>query len=608
MKKYLIIILLLLICFSYAIFAVTEQEPQITVFKNVRLFDGEKVIPSTTVIINEGFISTVSPTAAIPAGAEIIDGQGKTLLPGFFDAHVHIWSPQNLQQALIFGVTTVFDMYMDLKTMATLKAEQLSGKFKDRAFLLSPGILCTSPGGHGTQYAPIPTLSTPEEAADFVSQRVQEGSDFLKIIWDDGSAYNMPRPTLDRKTIAAIIQAAHKQNKMVVIHAATQQNCIDSLQEGVDGLAHLFFNNAFHQDFGRMAAKQKAFVIPTLTVLESMNGLPGGKELLHDPALSSYLVPNDKTMLSMLFPITSEKGAYAAAEKAVNQLKTANVPILAGTDAPNPGTTFGASLHRELELLVKAGLAPLEALRSATSIPAQTFKLADRGKIKPGYIADLVLVKGDPTKDIKHSRQISGVWKSGEKIDRLQYLAHVKEENSRLEKLKDAPPPPNSESGWISDFEGEKITAHFGAGWSISTDQIMGGKSEAEYKLVKDGAQGSQGSLLITGIVTQDSATPWAGAFFSPGPTLMAPANLSFKKSINFWAKGSQKTNSIMIFAQSLGFMPAALTFKTGQEWQEYTFYFEQFNVEGYDIMGIFLGGSSDPGEFSLQIDNVRLK
>lgn len=608
MKKYLIIVLLFLIFFTYSIYAATEQESQITVFKNIRLFDGEKVSPSTCVVIKDDLIRTISPTAEFRDGAEIIDGKGKTLLPGFFDAHVHIWSPLNLQQSLIFGVTTVIDMYMNIKTMTTLKAEQSSGKFKDRADILSPGILVTSPGGHGTQYGPIPTLSTPEEAADFVSQRVKEGSDFIKIIWDDGSAYNMERQTLERKTIAAIIQAAHQQGKLVVIHAATLQNCIDALQDGVDGLAHLYFNNAYQPDFGSLAAKKKAFVIPTLAVLESMNGRAGGKELQQDPALLPYLLPDDKTMLNMSFPVTSENGAYTAVEKAVKQLKAASVPLLAGTDAPNPGTTFGASLHQELELLVKAGLTPIEALQSATSIPAAVFNLSDRGRIKPGLTADLVLVKGDPTAEIKNSRQILAVWKSGIKIDRTQYKARVKQANARLANLKNAPPPPNSESGWISDFEGEKISAEFGAGWSISTDQMMGGKSEAAYKLIKDGAQGSKGSLLITGKITQDSATPWAGAFFSPGPTMMAPANLSAKKTIHFWAKGSKKTNSILIFAQSLGFTPAILTFVTDSEWQEYTFTFEQFKVEGYDIMGIFIGGASDPGEFSLQIDNVRLK
>ena len=85
----------------------------------------------------------------------------------------------------------------------------------------------------------------------------------------------------------------------------------------------------------------------------------------------------------------------------MRQLKAANVLILAVTDAPNPGTMHGASIHRELELLVQAGLTPLEALASATSVPAAIFGLADRGRIAPALRADLLLVQGDPTADIQ---------------------------------------------------------------------------------------------------------------------------------------------------------------------------------------------------------------
>ncbi|MEW6737805.1 MAG: amidohydrolase family protein [Acidobacteriota bacterium] len=95
------------------------------------------------------------------------------------------------------------------------------------------------------------------------------------------------------------------------------------------------------------------------------------------------------------------------------QLRDAHVLILAGTDAPNPGTAHGLSLHRELELLVQSGLTPLEALASATSAPAQAFCFHDRGHIAEGVRADLVLVNGDPSVNINATRDIVGVWKLG---------------------------------------------------------------------------------------------------------------------------------------------------------------------------------------------------
>ncbi|GJG85968.1 hypothetical protein tb265_11490 [Gemmatimonadetes bacterium T265] len=103
----------------------------------------------------------------------------------------------------------------------------------------------------------------------------------------------------------------------------------------------------------------------------------------------------------------------ADAEAAVGALARAGVPVLAGTNAPGPGTAHGASLHRELELLVASGLCPVEALASATSTPARVFGLHDRGRIAVGLRADLLLVDGDPSADVRATRAVAGVWKLG---------------------------------------------------------------------------------------------------------------------------------------------------------------------------------------------------
>jgi len=589
---------------------VTAQDiSSATVIKNVRIFDGEKIFPLASVVFKNGKITEIGQKITVPDGAEVVDGKGQTLLPGLIDAHVHVGDKQNLKQALIFGVTTVVDMSMSIKTMNDIKRLQSSGKANDRAYLISPGTLVTAPGGHGTQYGlSIPTISEAEEAQEFVDARIAEGSDFIKIIYDDGTAYSLSMPALSKATLSAVINAAHKRGKIAVVHAATLQNCLDVFEAGGDGLAHLFFNDAFDPEFGRLAARKKVFVIPTLSVLESMSGTSGASALAEDPFLSPYLNPMDITGLKQSFPFKTSRAAYKAAERALRQLKEEAVPVLAGTDAPNPGTAYGASLHRELELLVNAGLSPLEALKTATSIPAEKFNLTGRGRIKYGLISDLLLVKGNPVKDIKATRNITAVWRNGVRVDREKYLAGIEKARKARENQKNAQPPKNSESGLISDFEGEKIAANFGAGWIVSTDKMMGGKSTAQYRLAKEGAQGSKGALVITGTLLKGSAFQWAGVMFSPGPRMMSPANLSFKKSISFWAKGDGKTYAVMIFAQSLGFIPSVQTFATGTEWKEYVLPFEKFNTDGSDIMGIFIGASQEYGEFTLYIDNVHLK
>jgi imidazolonepropionase-like amidohydrolase len=137
--------------------------------------------------------------------------------------------------------------------------------------------------------------------------------------------------------------------------------------------------------------------------------------------LAPYLNGENKERLTEVFPtartnLVSCKGA----SQALRQLKQAGALIVAGTDAPNPGTTYGASLHGELEMYVEAGLTPAEALIAATSAPAQAFHLPDRGRIARGLRADLLLVNGHPDEDIRATRDIVAVYKEGVRLDRPQ--------------------------------------------------------------------------------------------------------------------------------------------------------------------------------------------
>ena len=111
----------------------------------------------------------------------------------------------------------------------------------------------------------------------------------------------------------------------------------------------------------------------------------------------------------------------------VRRLAEAGALLLAGTDAPNPGTVFGASLHRELELLVQCGLDPAQALTAATSEPARVFGLNDRGRVEAGRRADLVLLSGDPLLDITATRSIERIWRGGTPCDRSAFVASTAE-------------------------------------------------------------------------------------------------------------------------------------------------------------------------------------
>jgi imidazolonepropionase-like amidohydrolase/ABC-type multidrug transport system permease subunit len=572
--------------------------------EHARVFDGVSVTPDETVVVEDGKIAAVGAAIEPPSGAQVIDGSGDTLLPGLIDAHVHVMARDALRQALVFGVTTDLDMFMDWHLAQQIRKEQSGGQGLDLADLRSAGTLVTAPGGHGTEYGmPIPTLSSPADAQAFVDARIAEGSDYIKIIDDDGSAYGIHFPTLSTAAIAAVVEAAHKGGKMAVAHIGSYQGAKDVLNAGVDGLMHLFIDRAPDPDFGRFVAAHHAFVVPTLSVLQGICGTPSGESLITDPDLGPYLPESVDGNLRQSFPQhPGEHCDYAAAETSIHLLQAADVPILAGTDAPNPGTTYGASLHGELELLVKAGLTPQAALVAATSAPAHAFHLDDRGRIAPGLRADLVLVKGDPTTDIKTTRKIVAVWKLGVEADRDAWHAKLQTANKST-----AAAPAGSESGLVSDFDEGAPSAKFGSGWVKSTDSMMGGKSVVDFKMAEGGAENSKGSLEIDGDVLPGYAYPWAGAMFMPGAQPFAPANLSSKKTISFWAKGDGKTYRVMLFAASSGPIPAWQTFTAGSEWKHYSFPLASFQgMNGHDLEGVLFCGGPEPGKFALQIDDVR--
>ncbi len=580
--------------------AAAQSEHGATLFRSVRVFDGVKTIGKRDVLISNGKISAVATSIPAPADATIIDGTDATLLPGLIDSHTHAFGDA-LQQALVFGVTTELDMFTDPKFAASMRAEQKKGNVADRADLYSAGILATAPKGHGTEYGvPVPTISSPDSAQAWVDARIAEGSDYIKIIIDDGSTYGRHIPTLSRPVVAAIVKAAHARGKLAVAHIGSLAEARMAIDAGVDGLEHLFVDHAPDANFGRFVASHHAFVTPTLTVLASIADSSGVAALARDARLSPYVSVSTRATINSSFPRRSgEHTTYAFAPAAVKQLLAAHVPILAGTDAPNPGTGHGIAIHRELELLVQAGLSPSQALAAATSTPARIFSLHDRGTITVGKRADLLLVSGDPTSNITATRDIKGIWKGGVRYDRKPAETGAATGMA----------PSGSVVGMLSNFDDGTIKTSFGTGWVESTDQMAGGKSTATMKVVDGGANGTPKSLETTGTVAPGLAYAWAGPMFMPGTQQMAPANLSSAKSIQFWAKGDGQTYHVMLFAQSKGYSPLSVEFVAGPEWKEYSFPFTAFEgIDGHDVMGIAFTAGPKPGPFSLRLDEVSFK
>ena len=592
----------------YLLFALPPQSEQASLsfaIKDVRIFDGKRTIPRGTVLVRNGEIAAVGKNVSVPNGVQVIEGTGHTLLPGLIDAHVHYLAPRSLNQALVFGVTTELDMGSDHKLVAEVKKLQAENKQFQSADLFSAGTLVTAPGGHGTEYGlRIPTISSPDEASAFVDARLSEGADYIKIIYDDGKTYK-PIPTITKETLAAVTKAAHARGKMAVVHIASLREARDAIEAGGDGLMHLFVDREPDSGFGSLLAKHQAFAVPTLTVLEKISQIGDRFSIALDPNFSPYLTPGDIAALRRSFPVKSSiTPNYRAAEQTIRQLKAARISILAGSDA---GVVHGALLHRELELLVRAGLSPTEVLTAATFAPAARFKLNDRGAIRPGLRADLLLVEGDPTTDIKAVRNIRRIWKKGNLVDRANYLASIEAEKAADARLRLAPPPIGSESGLVSDFEDGTPTVKFGSGWSVYTDKLAGGKSEANFKVVEGGGEDSRRSLVVEGEILPGFPFGWAGVMFTPSGTPQKPANLSSKKQISFWAKGDGQTYAVMIAARSYGYVPARRSFVAGPEWKQFSFELSEFDgMEGHDLLSIAFAGGPKLGKITFQVDNIR--
>lgn len=403
----------------------TAGAPKSTLVQRVRIFDGAKVHPAGSVLFSDQGILAVGDDVLVPPGCLVVDGQGRTLLPGLIDAHTHV--PSNLlfavlmqRHALAFGVTTTLDMGTDPETAAKIKTR--AAREGGIADLRSAGNLATCPGGHPTEFEGgerLPTLSAPEQAERFVAERRAEGSDYLKVILEDGSAYStLTFPSLTTPTVAALVDAAHGHEMLVIAHVSTQILAREAVTAGVDALAHTWVDAPPSPDVVAAVAEARMFVVPTLTVFE----LAEAHRLYDDPRVIADLAPDLRAWFGQpLPPYVRPSHHVENGVQVVRALHEAGVQILAGTDAPNPGIAPGVSLHRELQLLVASGLSPVEALAAATVLPAQCFGLNDRGRIAPEMRADLLLVEGDPTTNIEATLDIADVWMQGARFDRAAH-------------------------------------------------------------------------------------------------------------------------------------------------------------------------------------------
>ena len=300
----------------------------------------------------------------------------------------------------------------------------------------------------------------------------------------------------------------------------------------------------------------------------------------------------------------SRSRIWRVALAATKLLYDAGVPILAGTDAPNPGTSHGSSLHRELELLVQAGLSPDAALAAATSVPARVYSLRDRGRIAPGFA---------PTSCSSTAIRAATSPRRGTSC---QSGSAASDSSGRRPRRRPRRPPRRRRPAWSATSTSTDIRAEFGSGWQTSTDSLMGGASTATMAIVQRGANETRGALEVSGTLAAGAPYPVGGRHVLPGRDANgAGRSLEVQGDRRSGRGVTAATHQVMVFAARLGNIPATQPFTPGPEWREFVLPLASFsNIDGSDLRGVLFSAGSKPGPSGsrsttcgfVQVDRLR--
>jgi imidazolonepropionase-like amidohydrolase len=393
---------------------VDGQSAPVRAFTGLTLIDGTDRPPvrNATIVVQDGRVVRVGPAAAvtIPAGAQRVALDGKTVIPGLINAHGHINTPADLRTYAAYGVTTVFSLGGESAPVFAARAEQDTPHLaRARVFVSGPVL------------APATVDEARRQVADVAAQRV----DFVKIRVDDnlGTTQKMP-PEVYR----AVIDESHRRGLRVATHLFYLEDAKSLLAAGADFVAHSVRDAEVD---GQLLGALKAAgtcVSPTLMREVSTFVYESTPDFFTDPLFLAHA--NKEWVTTLQEPARQQamrnstsaqryKAALVIASRNVKRLSDAGVPIAMGTDTGPTGRFQGYFELMELELMVKAGLTPRQALTAATRDAAQCMQVAGTlGTLEPGKWADFVALDADPLADISNVRRISSVWIAGNPVDR----------------------------------------------------------------------------------------------------------------------------------------------------------------------------------------------
>lgn len=425
--------------------ATTAPSGSVVAFKGASMIDGTGAppVPNSTVVIANGKVlfAGSSASVSIPAGAQVIDVTGKTIMPGLITNHAHLGivegtqsRPENYNRQFIgtqvkqfesLGITTVTSLGMNAPLFYELRAELKQGTLQgadifgaDRGIGVEGG----APPAAIVTIAPtqIYRPKTPEEGRAAVAEMDGRGTDIIKVWLDD---FGKSLPTKVAPSIyAAVVNESHKRNLRVAAHIHDMDDAKAILGVGGDIVAHGVRDKPVDAEFIALMKQRNAWYIATLALDDSNFIFADRPEVATDPLVAPWIHPQLKALISdpaWQARVKATPGAanarrdLAMGKSNLLTVYNAGIPIGFGSDSGVGFRIPGIAEHRELVLMVEAGLTPLQSLTIATSNAARLLKLDDRGSIQAGKRADLVVLDADPLQDIRNTLRINSVWHRG---------------------------------------------------------------------------------------------------------------------------------------------------------------------------------------------------
>jgi imidazolonepropionase-like amidohydrolase len=435
-----------LLCIIGVLTARSSHAEAPAVFTGATLIDGTGRPPleNATLVIEAGRIVAVGPVDAErfakQSGARVIDCTGQTIMPALISDHSHLgvvkdgkvssdnYTKENIESALKqyegYGVTAVLSLGVNKDVLYAWRAGNLKG-----------ADLFTADRGLGVPRAAPPItvgedqISRPrssEEAREIVREMAARQPDMIKIWVDD--FFGAAEPKMPPEIYTAIIDEAHKHGLRVAAHVFHLEDAKSLLRAGLDVVAHSVRDQPVDQEFVELMKKNRAGYIATLTLDEAQfiyaerpawMDTAAFRSAVEPTLRESWLTPEYASKIAR-GPLTElNKAALAQGLKNVKTLHDAGVLIGFGTDSgATPTRLPGWAEHRELQLLVEAGLSPIAAIQCATRNAAEVLgDLENRGTLEPGKRADFLVLNANPLADIRNTTRLAAVYHAGRRIE-----------------------------------------------------------------------------------------------------------------------------------------------------------------------------------------------